>query len=93
MQLMAPLETCSGVIGVWVPGNLFALDRTSQGADGGVLLRSSVPLGGDLRLQLRPRGRSPRTAAFHKYRMMEELQAKTNAELIHFAIKNNIVAL
>jgi DNA-binding NarL/FixJ family response regulator len=36
---------------------------------------------------------APRTVAFHKYRIMEELQAKTNAELIHFAIKNNIVAL
>ncbi len=36
---------------------------------------------------------SPRTVAFHKYRIMAELQAKTNAELIHYAIKNNIVAL
>ncbi len=36
---------------------------------------------------------SPRTVAFHKYRIMEALGAKTNAELIHYAIKNNIVAL
>ena len=36
---------------------------------------------------------SPRTVAFHKYRIMEALQAKTNAELIHYAIKNKIVAL
>ena len=36
---------------------------------------------------------SPRTVAFHKYRIMEELQAKTNTELIQFAIKNNIIAL
>ncbi len=38
-------------------------------------------------------GISPRTVAFHKYRIMEELQAKTNAELIRFAIRNNIVAM
>ncbi len=36
---------------------------------------------------------SPRTVAFHKYRIMEALGAKSNAELIHYAIKNNIVAL
>ncbi len=36
---------------------------------------------------------SPRTVAFHKYRIMEALQAKTNADLIHYAIKNKIVAL
>ena len=32
-----------------------------------------------------------RTVAFHKYRIMEELGLKTNADLIHFAIKNRIV--
>ena len=32
-----------------------------------------------------------RTIAFHKYRMMEELRLKTNAELIHFAIKEHLV--
>ena len=37
-------------------------------------------------------GISPRTVAFHKYRIMDELQIKTNADLIRFAIKNNIVA-
>ncbi len=37
-------------------------------------------------------GISPRTVAFHKYRIMEELETKTNAELIRYAIRNNIVA-
>jgi DNA-binding NarL/FixJ family response regulator len=33
-----------------------------------------------------------RTVAFHKYRVMEELELKSNAGLIHFAIKHNLVA-
>jgi DNA-binding CsgD family transcriptional regulator len=32
-----------------------------------------------------------RTVAFHKYRVMEQLQIKTTAELIQFAIKQHIV--
>jgi len=35
---------------------------------------------------------TPRTIAFHKYRMMEELGLKSNAELIQFAVKRQIVA-
>ena len=35
---------------------------------------------------------TPRTVAFHKYRMMEELGLKTNAELIQFAIKQGVVS-
>lgn len=34
---------------------------------------------------------SPRTVEFHKYKMMESLGLKNNAELIHFAIKRGIV--
>jgi DNA-binding NarL/FixJ family response regulator len=34
---------------------------------------------------------SPRTVAFHKYRMMEQLQLKTTAELIQYAVKQHIV--
>jgi len=34
---------------------------------------------------------APRTVAFHKYRLMEQLQVKTNAELIQYAVKNHIV--
>jgi DNA-binding NarL/FixJ family response regulator len=34
---------------------------------------------------------SPRTAAFHKYRIMEQLHIKTTAELIQFALKHHIV--
>ena len=35
---------------------------------------------------------APRTVAFHKYRMMDELGLKTNAELLQFAIHNNILS-
>jgi DNA-binding NarL/FixJ family response regulator len=35
---------------------------------------------------------TPRTVAFHKYRIMEELQIETNAELIQFAVKNGLVS-
>lgn len=34
---------------------------------------------------------TPRTVAFHKYTMMEQLNLKTGAELIQYAIKNSIV--
>src|SRR5262249_50265302 len=36
-------------------------------------------------------GLTPRTVAFHKYRIMEALGVKTNAELIQFAVKNHFV--
>jgi DNA-binding CsgD family transcriptional regulator len=35
---------------------------------------------------------SPRTVAFHKYQVMKELQIKTTADLIRFAIKSRIAA-
>ncbi len=35
---------------------------------------------------------SPRTVAFHKYRIMEQLKIKTNAELIQFAVQERIVS-
>ena len=34
---------------------------------------------------------TPRTVAFHKYRMMEQLHIRTTAELIQFAIKHHLV--
>jgi DNA-binding NarL/FixJ family response regulator len=34
---------------------------------------------------------TPRTIAFHKYRIMETLRIKTTAELIQFAIRNHVV--
>ena len=34
---------------------------------------------------------TPRTVAFHKYTMMEQLNIRTGAELIQYAIKNSIV--
>ena len=34
---------------------------------------------------------TPRTVAFHKYRMMEEFHIKTNAELIQFAINQRLI--
>ncbi len=36
---------------------------------------------------------TPRTVAFHKYRVMEELSLKTTADLIQFAIKSRILVL
>ena len=36
-------------------------------------------------------GLTPRTVAFHKYRIMEAIGVKTNAELIQFAVKNHFV--
>jgi DNA-binding NarL/FixJ family response regulator len=35
---------------------------------------------------------TPRTVAFHKYTMMEQLQVKSSAELIQYAIRNSIVS-
>jgi DNA-binding NarL/FixJ family response regulator len=35
---------------------------------------------------------TPRTVAFHKYRIMEVIGARSNAELIQFAFKNHIAA-
>src|SRR4051812_9043447 len=34
---------------------------------------------------------TPRTVAFHKYRMMDQLQLKSTAELIQYALKHHIV--
>jgi DNA-binding NarL/FixJ family response regulator len=36
---------------------------------------------------------SPRTVEFHKYAMMQQLAIKTNAELVHFAIKHGMVSI
>ena len=36
---------------------------------------------------------SPRTVEFHKYRIMEELNLKSSAELVQYAIKHGIVSV
>jgi DNA-binding NarL/FixJ family response regulator len=36
---------------------------------------------------------SPRTVEFHKYRIMQELNIKTSAELVQYAIKHGIVSV
>jgi DNA-binding CsgD family transcriptional regulator len=33
-----------------------------------------------------------RTVAFHKYRITEVLHAKNNAELVKYAVRNNVIA-
>jgi DNA-binding CsgD family transcriptional regulator len=33
-----------------------------------------------------------RTVAFHKYRIMEVIGAKSSAELVKYAVRNHIVA-
>ncbi len=35
---------------------------------------------------------APRTVAFHKYRMMEQLRVTSTAELVRFAVRNGVVA-
>jgi DNA-binding NarL/FixJ family response regulator len=35
---------------------------------------------------------TPRTVAFHKYRMMEQLRLKTSAELVTYAVRAGVVA-
>jgi DNA-binding NarL/FixJ family response regulator len=37
-------------------------------------------------------GISARTVEFHKYQMMEALEIRTSAELVHFAVKHGLVA-
>jgi DNA-binding CsgD family transcriptional regulator len=34
---------------------------------------------------------SPRTVEFHKYRVMEVLGVKTNAELVQYAVKHGLI--
>jgi DNA-binding CsgD family transcriptional regulator len=34
----------------------------------------------------------PRTVAFHKYRIMEVLHAKNDADLVKFAVRNHLTA-
>jgi DNA-binding NarL/FixJ family response regulator len=34
---------------------------------------------------------TPRTVAFHKYRMMEQIGVKSTAELVQYAVKHHIV--
>jgi DNA-binding NarL/FixJ family response regulator len=36
---------------------------------------------------------TPRTVAFHKYGMMEEHGIKSNAELVHFAVRRRVVSV
>jgi DNA-binding CsgD family transcriptional regulator len=36
---------------------------------------------------------TPRTIAFHKYRAMQELGLKTNADLFQFAVKHHVVVV
>ncbi len=36
---------------------------------------------------------SANTVAFHKYRIMEILNAKKSAELVQYAIRNHIIAV
>ena len=35
---------------------------------------------------------TPRTVAFHKYRMMEQLRIRSSAELVRFAVRHGLVA-
>jgi DNA-binding CsgD family transcriptional regulator len=37
-------------------------------------------------------GMSTRTLAFHKYRIMEVLGAKSTADLVRYAVKHHVIA-
>jgi len=34
---------------------------------------------------------TPRTVAFHKYKIMEEFELKTNSDLLRFAMKERLI--
>ena len=36
---------------------------------------------------------TPRTVAFHKYRIMEDFGLKTNSDLVRFAIRQRVISL
>jgi DNA-binding CsgD family transcriptional regulator len=36
-------------------------------------------------------GLTPRTVAYHKYRIMEVLRLKSNAQLVQYAIRNRMI--
>jgi len=78
------------------------LDTMKQGPERATDPAASLTLRQREVLQLLAEGRSAkgiatalsistRTVEFHKYQMMETLDLHTNAELIHFAIKNGLV--
>jgi len=78
-------------------GLVEALQHTSDHAPGQDLTPRQREV-----LQLLAEGRSmkevasllsltPRTVAFHKYQMMEQLKVKSTAELIQYAVKHHIV--
>jgi DNA-binding NarL/FixJ family response regulator len=79
------------------------LEAMKQGPGRGSPMGSLTPRQREV-LQLLAEGRSAkeiaaglsistRTVEFHKYQMMETLGLRTNAELIHFAIKQGLVEL
>jgi DNA-binding CsgD family transcriptional regulator len=37
-------------------------------------------------------GMTPRTVAFHKYRVMDQFQLKSTADLVQFAIREHLIS-
>jgi DNA-binding NarL/FixJ family response regulator len=78
LEAMKPGESrAEDPIAALTPRQLEVLQLLAEG-------RSAKEIGGILSI-------SARTVEFHKYQMMESLGLHTNAELIHFAIKNGLV--
>ena len=77
----------AGVIHSQSPGRGAAKSLTSRQREVVQLLAEgkSMKQAGDVL------GVTPRTVAFHKYQVMEELSLKTTADLIQFAIKSKIL--
>ena len=85
---VTPLVT-AGLVGALTHADEQTPDRTLTGRQREVLQllaegRSMKEVGALLDL-------TPRTVAFHKYRMMEQLGVRTTAELIQYAVKHHIV--
>ena len=87
----------SYVTPIMTQGLVGALQNTQEHKSGHALTARQREV-----LQLLAEGRSmkevasvlnvtPRTVAFHKYRMMEQLKVKSTAELVQYAVKQHIV--
>jgi DNA-binding NarL/FixJ family response regulator len=100
-ELMTAIrEVCRGrsyITPLVAEGLVEALQHASEHSPGGDLTPRQREV-----LQLLAEGRSmkevaavlnltPRTVAFHKYQMMEQLKVKSTAELIQYAVKHHIV--
>jgi len=77
--------------------NSFIKNPTGQKAHGNLTIRQREVLqllaeGHTMKEVAASLNITPRTVAFHKYQIMEDLDIKTNSELIQYAIKHGLVS-